>query len=117
MKSIGVNKFIIHARKCLLNGLTPKQNREIPPLQYEVVHRLVSEFPELTFVLNGGIHTFREVDSHIRGEYNGLPPVHGVMIGRAAYADPFILAAADSRYYGERDLGLTRREVMYRYLA
>lgn len=113
----GVKKFIIHSRKCLLSGLTPKQNREIPPLQYDVVHRLISEFPELTFILNGGIRTLQQADEHLNGSFLGLPPVHGVMIGRAAYANPYILAGVDSRYFGEKDLEFTRREVMDRYLS
>jgi tRNA-dihydrouridine synthase len=61
----GAKKFIVHARKCLLNGLSPKQNREIPPLHYETVHRLVADFPELKFIINGGIQNFDEAKSHL----------------------------------------------------
>jgi tRNA-dihydrouridine synthase len=115
---IGVRKFIIHSRKCFLNGLTPKQNRDIPPLQYDVVHRLVKEFPDLTFVLNGGITTLQDTDAHLFPAYaDGMPPVHGIMIGRAAYSDPFILSQVDSLYYNTKDPCLTRREVMDRYLS
>lgn len=65
----GAKKFVIHARKCLLNGLTTKQNRDIPPLHYEVVHRLIQDFPDLTFVLNGGIQSFEQATSHFH-DYN-----------------------------------------------
>jgi tRNA-dihydrouridine synthase len=111
-----VDKFIIHSRKCLLNGFTPKQNRDIPPLKYDVVHRLVTDFPELKFIINGGISTFSEIDTHLFGEYEGHPPVHGVMLGRAVQNDPFMLAAADSTYFGQRDPGLSRRACMERYM-
>lgn len=69
----GVKKFIIHSRKCILKGLNAKQNRDIPPLKYEVVHRLVRDFPDLTFVLNGGIQTLEEAKSHIDNEYIYYP--------------------------------------------
>lgn len=125
----GVNKFIIHARKCLLNGLTTKQNREIPPLRYEVVHRLVQDFPELTFVLNGGINSLAEAEHHISASgfvHNEspssigdiiLPPVHGVMIGRAAYNNPLLLCTVDSSFYGKSDPCLTRREILQKYIT
>lgn len=112
----GVDKFIIHSRKCLLNGLTPKQNRDIPPLRYDVVHRLISDFPELKFVINGGINSLEEVDTHLFDSYESYPPAHGVMMGRAIQNDPFLLATVDSRYYGQRNPQLTRRQVMERYL-
>ena len=104
----GAKKFIIHARKCLLNGLTTKQNREIPPLKYEVVHRLINEFPDLKFILNGGIQSFEEAKVHLDTNgylYNNnnddnnnemLPPVHGIMIGRTAYNNPLTFCTADS---------------------
>jgi tRNA-dihydrouridine synthase A len=128
----GARKFVIHARKCLLNGLSPKQNREIPPLRYETVHRLVRDFPELTFVLNGGINTFQQAKTHTDvnnqytfctsapegGEpnYEVLPAVHGVMIGRAAYNNPSMFATADSEFYGVSDPCLTRRQVLEKYI-
>lgn len=113
----GVKKFVIHSRKCLLSGLTTKQNREIPPLKYEVVHRLINEFPDLQFVLNGGIQSFEEAKVHINksgylhhlddNNNEMLPPVHGVMIGRTAYNNPLTFCTADSEvifcyknYYG-----------------
>ena len=205
----GARKIILHSRKCLLKGLTTKQNRDIPPLKYEVVHNLVRDFPELTFILNGGIQSFQSATSHLdtagwnyertdnawsiltkpktgccdlatvlwkdivmgMGEQNLvdtdnnvfsfpaaagssgnshvddggnaddiqttisntgnatgsnydakqfgnvlLPPVHGIMIGRAAFSNPFLLATADSTFYGTRDPCLTRRQVLYQYL-
>jgi tRNA-dihydrouridine synthase A len=128
----GARKFVIHARKCLLNGLSPKQNREIPPLRYETVHRLVRDFPELTFVLNGGINTFQQAKTHtdVNNQYTFctsapesgepscevLPAVHGVMIGRAAYNNPSMFATADSEFYGVSDPCLTRRQVLEKYI-
>lgn len=123
----GTRKFVVHARKCLLNGLSPKQNREIPPLRYETVHRLVRDFPELTFVLNGGINTFAQAKTHVDLDnkysfYSGseegemLPAVHGVMIGRAAYTNPAMFATADSEFHGVADPCLTRRQVLEKYI-
>ena len=78
----GAQKFVIHSRKCFLNGLSTKQNRDVPPLKYEVVHSLVTEFPELTFILNGGIQTFSDAKSHLsssgyRYSHEGLPSKKG----------------------------------------
>lgn len=124
----GVNKFIIHSRKCLLKGLTPKQNRDVPPLKYDVVHRLCREFPDLKFVLNGGITTLRDASNHMNDEgYVHLdplkpegrevfPPVHGVMIGRAVWNNPMMLATADSVIYNACDPCHTRREVLEKYI-
>lgn len=117
----GANKFIIHSRKCLLNGLTTKQNREVPPLRYEVVHRLVRDFPELKFVLNGGLNTFEDAQLHMNPagyqfEEERLPAVHGVMIGRAAYSNPLLLCTADSVFFGEKDPCLSRRQILQRYI-
>lgn len=116
----GANKFIVHSRKCLLTGLTTKQNRDIPPLKYEVVHRLVSEYPDLQFVLNGGITSLQSASSHMSEKYlfenEELPPVHGVMIGRAAYNNPCMLATVDSMFYGVKDPCLSRRAILERYI-
>jgi tRNA-dihydrouridine synthase A len=81
----GCDVFVVHARKAILKGLSPKENREIPPLKYDVVRALRAEFPQLTFVLNGGIRTAGEVQSHLR-------VFDGVMIGREAYQNPYLLA-------------------------
>ena len=83
----GCRTFIVHARNAILKGLSPKENREIPPLRYDDVYRLKREFPLLNFVINGGITTLSEVELHLRS-------VDGVMIGRAAYANPWLIADA-----------------------
>lgn len=83
--SAGCEIFVVHARKAILNGLSPKENREIPPLRYDVVRRLREDFPQLTLVLNGGIRSTDEVKAH-------LATFDGVMIGREAYSNPYLLA-------------------------
>lgn len=88
----GCEVFIVHARKAWLNGLSPKQNREIPPLQYERVHALKRAFPELGIVLNGGLESLDEAADE-------LQRVDGVMFGRAAYKDPYLLAEVDARLF------------------
>jgi tRNA-dihydrouridine synthase len=189
-KQGGVKKMIVHSRICMLNGLSPAQNRTVPPLKYEVTHRLVDAFPDMTFVLNGGIKSFEEADAHMgravvavadyycggygsgagcgyvayqagnscgvsdicadaadslngcggdvmgggdgetacgdaerRGKREEVPiwqamkPVHGIMIGREAYGNPWLLANADHYYYQRPNPGLSRREVLEAYLA
>ena len=101
----GCRTFIVHARKAWLKGLSPKENREIPPLDYGRVRRLKAARPELTIVLNGGIATLAEAKAH-------LAEVDGVMLGRAAYQTPWLLAAVDRELYGESDSGLTRAEAV-----
>lgn len=92
VSSAGCDVFIIHARKAWLNGLSPKENREIPPLQYNVVKQIKKDFPHLTIVINGGIKTLAEI--------NGLlPDVDGVMIGREAYTNPYFLAEIQQAYF------------------
>jgi len=90
----GVRRFTVHARKAWLQGLSPKENREIPPLDYPLVYRLKRERPELTIVLNGGVASLDEACAH-------LAQVDGVMLGRAAYHTPAILGAADRRVFGK----------------
>jgi tRNA-dihydrouridine synthase A len=91
----GCRVFVIHARNAILSGLSPKQNREVPPLRYEVVHRIKREFPHLTVVLNGGIRSVGDA----RRE---LAVVDGVMIGREAYHNPWMLAGIESEILGGR---------------
>ncbi len=105
----GCTTFIVHARKAWLQGLSPKQNREIPPLRHEVVHRLKQRFPELTIVLNGGICSLEEAESH-------LDKLDGVMLGRAAYQDPYLLAEADRRIFAESRPVPTRAGVVRAFL-
>ncbi|HEX2492192.1 MAG TPA: tRNA dihydrouridine(20/20a) synthase DusA, partial [Steroidobacter sp.] len=81
----GCETFIVHARCAVLNGLSPKENREIPPLRYDIVRRLRADFPALTFVVNGGVRTLEQVREH-------LAVFDGVMIGREAYQNPYLLA-------------------------
>ena len=90
----GCRTFIIHARKAWLSGLSPKENREVPPLRYDVVERIKRDFPALQIILNGGIQNLDEAEAH-------LPNFDGVMIGRAAYHNPYLLAAADQRLFGD----------------
>lgn len=90
----GCQVFIVHARNAWLQGLSPKENRDIPPLRYEVVYRLKREFPALTIVLNGGVKTDDEIDAH-------LQQVDGVMVGRQAYHEPWQMAGWDARFFGE----------------
>ena len=90
----GVSTFIVHARKAWLQGLSPKENRDIPPLDYPLVYRLKQARPDLTIVINGGIASLDEALVH-------LELVDGVMLGRAAYHEPAILGAADARIFGE----------------
>jgi tRNA-dihydrouridine synthase A len=101
----GCTTFIVHARNAVLKGLSPKENREIPPLRYEFVHRLKRDFPELEIILNGGIKTLEEIDAQ-------LQHVDGVMIGREAYHNPWLMADFDARYYGDALHRPTRREVL-----
>jgi tRNA-dihydrouridine synthase A len=89
----GVTRFIVHARKAWLSGLSPKENRDIPPLDYPLVWRLKAERPDLTIVINGGIGSLDEAEAH-------LAHVDGVMLGRAAYHAPAMLAEVDARFFG-----------------
>jgi tRNA-dihydrouridine synthase A len=89
----GCGVFIVHARNAVLKGLSPKENREVPRLRYEVVHRLKREFPALTIIINGGLTTWPAIEQE-------LTRVDGVMLGRAAYHDPMVLAPADWRLFG-----------------
>ncbi|HSI53911.1 MAG TPA: tRNA dihydrouridine(20/20a) synthase DusA, partial [Ramlibacter sp.] len=100
----GCEVFLVHARNAWLKGLSPKENREVPPLRYETVHRLKRDFPHLTFAVNGGITT----DEQVAGQ---LGEVDGVMIGREAYHNPWWLAGWDAAYFGEPENGLTRESV------
>lgn len=105
---VGCEKFIIHARKAWLKGLSPKQNREIPPLNYDWVYRLKLDFPDKRFILNGGITSIETAQTH-------LDKVDGVMIGRAVYNHPFLLAGLDKWYFGEKTQ-ITEQEVVRQYL-
>ena len=101
----GCEVFIVHARNAVLKGLSPKENREVPPLRYEVVRRLERDFPHLTIVLNGGLADWDSVERE-------LEHVDGVMLGRVAYHDPYLLAQADARLFGDERKPRTRAEVI-----
>jgi len=101
----GCTRFIVHARKAWLQGLSPRENREIPPLRYELVYRLKSEFPQLDISINGGIKTLDAAAEHLRH-------VDGVMVGRAAYETPYVLADADRRFFGASEPPLDRHAVV-----
>jgi tRNA-dihydrouridine synthase A len=89
----GITTFAVHARKAWLEGLSPKENREVPPLDYDIVYRLKRDKPQLTILLNGGVATLDDVEAHLRH-------VDGVMMGRAAYQTPALLADVDARVFG-----------------
>jgi tRNA-dihydrouridine synthase A len=101
----GCNTFIVHARNAILKGLSPKENREIPPLKYEVAYQLKREFPALEIIINGGIKTSDEVALH-------LQHVDGVMLGREAYHNPYVMADYDARFYGDDNPVKSRTEVL-----
>jgi tRNA-dihydrouridine synthase A len=106
----GCDVFIVHARNAVLKGLSPKANREVPPLRYEFVHRLKRDFPQATFVVNGGIVDWDTVERE-------LALVDGVLLGRAAYHDPWLLADTDRRVFGETPPAGTRAEVIAALIA
>ncbi len=98
----GCDQLIVHARKAWLHGLSPKENREIPPLKYDVVYQLKQDFPNLPIIINGGITDLLQVEQH-------LQHVDGVMMGREAYHNPYILAEADQRFFNQT-LAIPSRE-------
>lgn len=101
----GCTTFIVHARNAILKGLSPKENREIPPLKYDFAYRLKRDFPQFEIIINGGIKTEAEIDEHLRH-------VDGVMLGREAYHNPFLMATFDQRYYGATTEPKSRAEVL-----
>ncbi|MBK6738544.1 MAG: tRNA dihydrouridine(20/20a) synthase DusA [Haliea sp.] len=101
----GCSVFIVHARKAWLQGLSPKENREIPPLNYEWVYRLKRDFPHLTIVINGGILTLADCQQH-------LQHVDGVMLGREAYQNPWMLAQVDATLFGMDNPANSRDDVI-----
>ncbi len=105
----GCRTFIVHARKAVLGGLSPKQNREIPTLRYDLVRVLKREFPQTEIILNGGLRTLYQAKSEAEG-------VDGVMLGRAVYRNPMLLAEVDTVFYREKPRRISRREVAEGYL-
>lgn len=106
----GCQTFIIHARKALLSGLSPKENREIPPLRYDIARQVKKDFPHLQIILNGGITELDAAQAH-------LTEFDGIMIGRAAYHNPYFLAQLDQNVYKDAaDTVLNRMEILEKYL-
>jgi tRNA-dihydrouridine synthase A len=101
----GCKIFIVHARNAILKGLSPKENREIPPLKYDFVYQLKRDFPELEIIINGGVRTVEEIDEHLKH-------LDGVMIGREAYHNPWLLSVFDERYYGDAPQPKSRLQVV-----
>ncbi len=102
----GCHVFIVHARKAWLQGLSPKQNREIPPLQYDVVHRLKQRYPQHEFVINGGLKTLDECQQQ-------LAYMDGVMLGREVYHNPYLLVEVDQRIYGDHGAIPSRYDIIH----
>ena len=109
VKESGVKVFIIHARNGILKGLSPRQNRNIPPLKYDYVYRLKKDFPDLEIIINGGIKNLDDSQMH-------LEKVDGVMIGRAAYDNPFMLKDIEPRFYNVDSSASSKKEVLNQYL-
>ncbi len=107
--SAGCETFIVHARKAWLHGLSPKQNREVPPLNYTQVYKLKKTYPHLCIVINGGVKSLDQVEFH-------LQHVDGVMMGREAYANPYLLSSIDQRFFGESGDPRSRQQVLDHYL-
>ena len=105
----GCRTLIIHARNAWLQGLSPKENREVPPLDYQAVYRVKQDFPQLEIILNGGITDLNQAQDH-------LTKVDGVMLGRAAYHNPYLLAEVDRRFFGDLRPPLSRHQVVARML-
>ena len=105
----GCDTFVVHARKALLKGLSPKDNRDVPPLNYDLVYRLKRERPQLTVVINGGVGSLDEGKAH-------LAYVDGVMFGRAAYQSPWLLAAVDAELFGDARTVWSRHDALRTYM-
>ena len=109
VKESGVNVFIIHARNGILKGLSPRQNRNVPPLKYDYVYKLKQDFPELEIIINGGIKNIDDSLTH-------LEKVDGVMIGRAAYENPFMLRDIETKFYKTDSSINSKKEILNLYL-
>ncbi len=109
VREAGCETLIVHARKAWLEGLSPKENRDIPPLDYPLVYRLKQAMPDMEIIINGGIATLAEAADH-------MAHVDGAMLGRAAYQNPYLLAEADRLFYGEAAAPRSRHEVLEAFL-
>ena len=109
VSDVGCEIFYIHARKAWLQGLSPKENRDVPPLNYDAVYQLKQDFPELTIIINGGIKTLNAAQQH-------MSYVDGCMIGREAYSNPYMLAEADRLFYDINEIQPSRMQVLHQYV-
>ena len=109
VQDAGIKHFIIHARNGILKGLSPRQNRHIPPLKYDYVYQLKKDFPDLNITINGGIKTIDECKDHLKY-------VDGVMIGRAAYENPFLIKDIDTELYGIESNVNSKKSILNQYL-
>lgn len=106
----GCKVFIMHARKAWLNGLSPKQNREVPPLRYDIVKQIKQDFSELQIIVNGGIKTCNEIEEHLQW-------ADGVMIGREAYSNPYLLAEIDQRFFANDQIDkVARHDIIEQFI-
>ena len=106
----GCDTFIIHARKAWLKGLSPKQNRDVPPLNYDLVYQMKRDFPKLEIIINGGIKTLDQTEQHLK-------QVDGVMVGREAYHNPFIMSQVDQRFYDAEYKKKTELDILDQYMV
>ena len=109
VQNAGIHHFIIHARNGILKGLSPRQNRHIPPLKYDYVYQLKQDYPSLNITINGGIKTINECKNHLKF-------VDGVMIGRAAYENPFMIKDIDTEIYGIESTVNSKKSILNQYL-
>jgi tRNA-dihydrouridine synthase A len=105
----GCDTFIIHARKAWLKGLSPKQNRDIPPLDYDLVYQIKRDFPALNIIINGGIKTLAECQQH-------LESTDGVMLGREVYHNPYLMVEVDQTLYGVNRPILSRKQILQEFM-
>lgn len=114
-----VDGVIIHARKAWLKGLSPKENRDIPPLKYDWVHLIKQQFPTLSIAINGGITSLQQASNHLINAYHStefnqaLPAVDGVMLGRAIYERPYLLANVDQQFYNATHFVKSKEQILY----
>ncbi len=106
----GCTVVIVHARKAYLSGLSPKENRTIPPLCYDYVYKIKQQHPQLKIILNGGLDNFQDIQKH-------LTALDGVMVGRKAYEDPYFLVNVDAKIFNEQHTTLSRYEILAKYLS
>jgi tRNA-dihydrouridine synthase A len=109
VQGAGIKHFIIHARNGILKGLSPRQNRHVPPLKYDYIYQLKKNFPNLNITINGGIKTIDECKEHLK-------LVDGVMIGRAAYENPFLIKDIDTELYGIESNVNSKKSILNQYL-